>query len=88
MEKIKRVVAKDDLLYPELSYTLMGCAFEVFNELGPGHLEKFYQRAYAVALEKERFHLGNNCMFPYFLKDKLLGKVSLILSLKRRLLLN
>ena len=36
MIKLKR----EDILFPELSYEIMGCAFEVFNQLGPGHAEK------------------------------------------------
>ncbi len=44
---------KKDLVYPELSYKIMGCAFEVYNELGFGHLEKFYQKAMAIQLKKE-----------------------------------
>ena len=34
---------KNDLIYPELSYKIIGCAFAVFNDLGPGRLEKYYQ---------------------------------------------
>ncbi|MBI4946838.1 MAG: hypothetical protein HY840_10625 [Bacteroidetes bacterium] len=38
-------VRKSDLLYPELSYAIVGCAYDVYNELGFGHHEKYYQRA-------------------------------------------
>lgn len=44
---IKAEVYKDDLIYPELSYKLIGLAYAVYNELGFGHLEKTYQRALA-----------------------------------------
>lgn len=37
------------VVYPELSYKIVGCLFEVFNELGPDQREKYYQKA----LEKE-----------------------------------
>jgi hypothetical protein len=40
----------DDLIYPELSYNLVGCAFDVFNQLGPGHSEKVHQRTFAEAM--------------------------------------
>jgi GxxExxY protein len=46
VKKLKR----KDLIYPELSYTIVGILFEVYNHLGPGHKEKYYQKAVAVAL--------------------------------------
>jgi len=36
---------RDDLIYPELSYKINGILFDVYNELGPGHKEKYYQAA-------------------------------------------
>jgi len=36
--------------YPELSYSLIGLAYDVFNQLGYGYHEKYYQRAYAQEL--------------------------------------
>ncbi len=42
-----------ELIYPELSYRLVGVLFKVFNTLGPGCLEKHYQRAVAIALTTE-----------------------------------
>lgn len=38
-----------ELIYPELSYKIVGILFEVYNALGGGYQEKYYQRA----LEKE-----------------------------------
>lgn len=45
------MIQKQDLIYPELSYKLVGLAYNVFNELGHGHLEKIYQKAYAKELK-------------------------------------
>jgi GxxExxY protein len=36
---------KKPLIYPDLSYQIMGAAFEVHNELGPGFLEQLYEKA-------------------------------------------
>jgi GxxExxY protein len=43
-----------EIIYPELSYKLVGIAFKVFNNLGYGYQEKYYQRAYARELIKEK----------------------------------
>ena len=39
-------------LYKDLSYEIVGAAFEVHNELGGGFLEKVYQEAFAIALQE------------------------------------
>lgn len=31
-----------DLIYPELSYKIIGIAFKTFNDLGYGHQEKYF----------------------------------------------
>ena len=44
---------RNDLIYPDLSYKIIGCAFEVFNALGPGHSEKIYQKALAESFKEK-----------------------------------
>ncbi len=39
-----------DLVLPDESYALMGAAFEVYKELGPGFLEAVYEEALAREL--------------------------------------
>ena len=46
------MLQNDDLLYPELSYKIVGCAFDVFREIGGDHREKIYQRAMSSALRR------------------------------------
>ena len=41
----QKIMQRDDILYPELSYQIIGALFEVFNELGYQYQEKYYQRA-------------------------------------------
>jgi GxxExxY protein len=43
---------RKDLLYPELSYQIVGILFEVFNELGYRYQEKYYQKAISQCLKK------------------------------------
>jgi GxxExxY protein len=42
---------KAELLYPELSYQLMGILFKVHNKLGTKYLEKHYQNAIETKLK-------------------------------------
>ena len=44
------------MVYPELSYQIIGAVFEVFNDLGFGYQEKIYQKA----LEKAFSEMGIN----------------------------
>ena len=41
------------VIYKELSYKLVGLAYEVYNTLGEGLSEKVYQKAYSLLLDKE-----------------------------------
>jgi GxxExxY protein len=41
------------LIYPELSYKIIGIIFEVYNELGGGYQEKYYQRAVSLGLKRK-----------------------------------
>jgi|ERR1051326_942610 GxxExxY protein len=43
----------DDLVYPELSYTIVGVAYEVFNHFSYNQPEKVYQKAMVVGLQKK-----------------------------------
>lgn len=44
---------KRNLIYPALSYKISGLLFDVFKELGYGHLEKTYQNAVAVVFKEQ-----------------------------------
>lgn len=50
----KRINTNKRIVYPELSYQLMGVLFKVHNKLGPSYQEKYYQRAIAVELKYQR----------------------------------
>jgi len=57
-------VNKQGLLYPELSYEIIGCAYEVHNELGGGLLEKVYQKAMAVAFKQKNLQFEEQAHHP------------------------
>lgn len=41
---------KDQPLYQELTETILGCCFDVMNELGVGFLESVYKNALLISL--------------------------------------
>ena len=53
---------RSDLQFVEITEKIIGCAFEVINELGTGFLESVYEKALAIALQEEGFHVP--CQHP------------------------
>lgn len=45
---------RQDLIYKDECYRIIGLIFEVFNELGFGHKEKFYANAIANSLKENK----------------------------------
>lgn len=59
---------------PTLSYTIVGSAFAVFNELGYGLHEKDYQKALARELENRQISFCREVYVPITYKGKLLSR--------------
>jgi GxxExxY protein len=49
---VTNITNEKKLVYPELSYILMGILFEVHNKLGTKYQEKHYQRAIEIKLKE------------------------------------
>ncbi|MCJ7826244.1 GxxExxY protein [Patescibacteria group bacterium] len=71
---MKRLIRKQDLLYPELSYLIIGCAFDVYNSLGSGYHEKYYQRALIEAFVEKGISFQTEISFPLQYKNKIVGR--------------
>ena len=65
---------RKDILHPELSYKIIGCAFDVYNSIGSGHPEKYYQRALAEAFSGQRLSFNQQVDFPLKYKAKIIGR--------------
>lgn len=65
---------KIDLIYPELSYKIVGCAFKSHNLLGGGQLEKYYQRALAETLREVGIVFQEQAYLPVNFNNKIIGK--------------
>ncbi len=65
---------RQDLIYPELSYKIVGCAFDVYNSLGSGHHEKYYQRALVEAFSNQKLSFSEQVHFQLSYKGKVIGR--------------
>ena len=80
------------LIYPELSYKVMGILFKVHNKLGSSRQEKHYQRALEIELldqkipfdreKKIKLLYKENPIGDYFLDFVIGGKIILELKAK------
>src|SRR5437870_5550133 len=65
---------RPDLLYPELSYKIIGCSYEVFNEIGGGHKEKVYHKALAIAFRNAGLKFKEELYFPLRFQNEVVTK--------------
>ncbi|OGZ73544.1 MAG: hypothetical protein A2908_00360 [Candidatus Staskawiczbacteria bacterium RIFCSPLOWO2_01_FULL_38_12b] len=70
----QKELKRKDILFPELSYRIVGCAFEVFNELGPGYHEKYYQKALSKAFLMKGLKFLEQVHFPLKYQEKVIGR--------------
>lgn len=64
----------NDVVYPELSYQLMGIFYRVHNRLGPHHPEKHYQKAIEIELKEAQVPFEREKFVPLGYQGELLGK--------------
>lgn len=67
-------VRRKDLLYPELSYQIVGCAYEVFKAVGYGHPEKVYQKAMAILFQERHIQFKEQVYIPFKFRDKIIDR--------------
>ena len=80
-------VQKNDLLYPDLSFRITGVLFEVFKQIGGGHLEKVYQKAVAHGLQKQGIKFSEQVYTPLRFEDKIIGRYYLDFLIEDKIVL-
>jgi len=64
---------RDDLVYPELSYKIVGVLFEVFRKVGSGYKENYYQKAVAAAFKDRGLKFQEQASVPLMFNDTKIG---------------
>ena len=77
----------DKLIYPELSYKIVGILFRVHSTLGGKYQEKYYQRAVEVALSEEGLSYKKEIAVDLTFNGKKIGKYFLDFLIERKILL-
>ena len=62
------------LIHKELSYAVMQAAYEVHNQLGPGLLEKLYERALVIELLAREHKIEQQKEIVAKYKNQVIGK--------------
>ncbi|PIR93232.1 GxxExxY protein [Candidatus Falkowbacteria bacterium CG10_big_fil_rev_8_21_14_0_10_43_10] len=62
-----------EVIYPRLSYKIVGILFDVFNELGYGYQEKFYERATEKYLIKRNINYQKQKGHKVYINREFIG---------------
>jgi len=65
--------SETEFLYKDLSYKIIGCLYEVYNDLGPAHKEQVYQEAFKVSFAEKGINFKSNKKLKILFKDKEVG---------------
>lgn len=78
---------KNKVIYPELSYKIIGLLFDVHNEIGGGHKEKYIQNAIEILLQKNKILYQRELLSPLMFKEKIIGKYYLDFLIDSKIIL-
>ena len=65
---------RKDLIYPELSYKILGCCFEVFKVSGAGHRGKYYENALKHELRYKKINFKSQVYYPSTYKGRAVSR--------------
>lgn len=76
-----------EIVYPELSYKLVGILFKVYNQLGGGYQEKYYQRAITKELLTNQIPFLEQVKCDFNYNGKLIGRYYLDFIIDHKIVL-
>ena len=60
-------------LYSEITETILGCSFDIMNELGSGFLESVYKNAFIVAMKEKELKIEAEKRFEVIFRGRKIG---------------
>ena len=62
------------MVHQQLTETILGCCFDVMNEIGAGFLEAVYKNALAVALQQKGLEVRREVPFEMYFRGEHVGR--------------
>ena len=62
------------IIYPELSYRIIGIAYKIYNNLGYGYQEKYYQKAFSIEFNKQNINYKREVCIQLEYSGEKIGK--------------
>lgn len=84
---MKSVVEETKVIYPKLSYEIIGILFEVHTDLGNRYQEKYYQRAVEVKLKKRKISFSKELAVNLTIDNVIIGKYFLDFLIEDKIIL-
>jgi GxxExxY protein len=85
--KMSMKLVGKDVVYPELSYKLMGIAFEIHNILGPGFSENIYEAAFIKELLNRQIPFEQQKQIEVCYKGEIIGVYRLDLLIDNKIVI-
>ena len=63
-----------ELVYPDLSFKIVGVIYKVYNQMGGGYQEKYYQRAISRELRAQRIPFLEQVKADLVCKNRNIGR--------------
>ncbi|MEO6883953.1 MAG: GxxExxY protein [Bacteroidia bacterium] len=73
-EMKKEIIQNKKIIFPELSYKIVGAAFDVYNEIGGNHKELVYQKALFESFKKNNIKTEQQVFNSIKFENKIIGK--------------
>jgi len=77
----------EKIIYKDLSYKIIDLALEVHNELGCGFLEKVYENALMILLDRENIPARQQAPTDVYFQDKFVGQYFADIMVDNKLIL-
>lgn len=84
---IANIKTKNEIIYPDLSYKIIGILFKIHSELGNKYQEKYYQRAIAIELQKNNIDFKKELKVDLTYAGEAIGKYFIDFLIENKIVL-